>query len=235
VHFAGEVFPIKHLRALIEAWPHPRYFNLYGPTETNVCTFHEVSKPISPERTEPLPIGKACSHCESKVVEFDAAGTAQEVPEGELLVSGASVMTGYWNLPQQMEKVFYREADGTLWYRTGDIVKADGNGDYLFVGRRDRMVKRRSYRVELGEIEAALYRHPHVAEAAVVALPDEETGVVIKAFVSFAQGDQPSLIEMKQFCANNLPAYMIPDRFSYQDILPKTSTDKTDYQKLQTM
>jgi acyl-coenzyme A synthetase/AMP-(fatty) acid ligase len=95
------------------------------------------------------------------------------------------------------------------------------------------MVKRRGYRVELGEIEVGLYRHPKIKEAAVVALPDDEAGVKIKAFLTCRDNDRPSLIALKRFCAENLPMYMIPDLFSWQDALPKTSTAKTDYQKLQ--
>jgi acyl-coenzyme A synthetase/AMP-(fatty) acid ligase len=93
------------------------------------------------------------------------------------------------------------------------------------------MVKKRGYRVELGEIEAALYRHPSVKEAAVIALPDEESGVKVKAFL--VGGDEPlSIIQLKAFCAKHLPIYMVPDIFSFQDDLPKTSTDKMDYRKL---
>jgi acyl-coenzyme A synthetase/AMP-(fatty) acid ligase len=94
------------------------------------------------------------------------------------------------------------------------------------------MVKRRGYRVELGEIEAALYRHPVIKEAAVIALPDQEAGVRIRAFLSCQEGKRPSIIEMKRFCMNVLPPYMVPDIFSFRDSLPKTSTDKIDYQRL---
>jgi acyl-CoA synthetase (AMP-forming)/AMP-acid ligase II len=97
------------------------------------------------------------------------------------------------------------------------------------------MVKRRGYRVELGEIEAGLYRHPAIREAAVIALPSEESGVRIKAFLSCRAGTRPSLIELKRFCAEHLPLYMIPDLFSLRDALPKTSTDKVDYQRLKEM
>ena len=108
---------------------------------------------------------------------------------------------------------------------------ADG---YIFRGRRDRMVKRRGYRVELGEIEAALSRHPLVSESAVTSFPDEDNGVLVSAFVVVPNGArQPTLVEMKRFCAEQLPAYMIPDRFSFPHALPKTSTHKTDYQQLQ--
>lgn len=158
-----------------------------------------------------------------------------EVPpgqEGELYVSGWSVMLGYWNLKEQDRRAFFTDESGTRWYRTGDMVRETNDGSYFFIGRRDRMVKRRGYRVELGEIEAALYRHPSIAEAAVIAYPDEDSGVQIKAFLGWSDAGRPSLIALKQFCAENLPSYMIPDRFSFLSSLPKTSTDKVDYQKL---
>ncbi len=232
VLFAGEVFPVKHLRTLQAHWPHPRYFNLYGPTETNVCTYYEVPARIAEDRTAPLPIGRTCENDRARVMDLQE----REVPpgaEGELYVAGGSVMQGYWNLPDRNDQAFFRDGEGTLWYRTGDLVREASDGNYLFLGRKDRMVKRRGYRVELGEIEAALYRHPAVREAAVVALPDEENGVLIKAYLGTpAEAEPPSLIELKRFCAENLPLYMIPDRFSIQNSLPKTSTDKIDYQTL---
>jgi amino acid adenylation domain-containing protein len=230
VLFAGEVFPTKHLRELKKIWSAQKFFNLYGPTETNVCTYYAIPDIIPEDRTEPYPIGWACSHCPTLVLDADR----NPVPagqEGELYVAGSAVMQGYWNLPEQNAKVFYTDANGVRWYGTGDVV-IDENGVYLFRGRRDRMVKRRSYRVELGEIESALYRHPMISEAAVVATPNEESGVLITAFMSCTGEKRPGLIEMKNFCMQNLPKYMIPDRFSWQIALPKTSTDKVDYQKL---
>jgi acyl-CoA synthetase (AMP-forming)/AMP-acid ligase II len=141
-------------------------------------------------------------------------------------------MRDYWNLPERTCEAFFVDGAGTRWYRTGDVVRESKEDGYIFVGRRDRMVKRRGYRVELGEIEAALYRHPRVAEAAVIALPDEESGVSVRAFLCLSGGPKPSLVEMKRFCSEQLPAYMIPDRFLFPDTLPKTSTDKIDYQRL---
>jgi acyl-CoA synthetase (AMP-forming)/AMP-acid ligase II len=93
------------------------------------------------------------------------------------------------------------------------------------------MVKRRGFRVELGEIEACLYKHPSVREAAVVAVPGED-GVRIKSFLSTKDGSRLSLIALKAFCSENLPLYMIPDTFAFLPEIPKTSTDKTDYMKL---
>lgn len=231
VLFAGEVFPVKHLRALRDLWSEPVYFNLYGPTETNVCTYYEVPSAIPEERTEPYPIGRVCSGDRAMVVDQDDREVSPG-DAGELYISGGSVMQGYWNLAERSARAFFVDDAGERWYRTGDIVRDAGGEGYLFMGRRDRMVKRRGYRVELGEIEAALYRHPQIAEAATVALPDEESGVLVHAFVSLSGGSRPSLIEMKRFCTEHLPGYMIPDRFNYYESLPKTSTDKIDYQRL---
>lgn len=232
VLFAGEVFPIRHLRTLTTLLPKPRYFNLYGPTETNVCTFHELPLPIPEARTVPFPIGKVCSHLAGKVIDENE----RDVPRGgagELCISGSGVMAGYWALADQTARAFL--IDGyRRWYRTGDIVVEGEDGNYTYVGRRDRMVKRRGYRVELGEIEAGLYRHALIGEAAVVATTDEEAGVRIKAFLSCpeAGAKRPSIIELKRFCTENLPLYMIPDEFIWCEELPKTSTDKIDYQRL---
>jgi amino acid adenylation domain-containing protein len=231
VLFAGEVFPVKHLRALKEMVPAPRYFNLYGPTETNVCTYYEIPAEIPADRAEPFPIGRACSHCRLMVVNGEEREVAAGA-EGELCVGGPGVMQGYWNLPEQTEQVFLLDRSGQRWYKTGDIVVKGVDGNHLFVGRRDRMVKRRGYRIELGEIEAALYLNPAVQEAAAVALPDEDQGVRIKAFLTCREGKRPSLIELKRFCVEHLPSYMAPDLFSFQDVFPRTSTNKIDYQRL---
>lgn len=234
VNFAGEVFPVKHLRAVKALWPHPRYFNLYGPTETNVCTFHEIPAEIPEDRTEPFPIGKTCANDRSLVMDEDDREVSPG-EEGELYIAGGTVMAGYWNLPDRSARAFYIDPEGTRWYRTGDIVRQEADGTFIFIGRRDRMVKRRGYRIELGEIEAALYRHPSIKEAAVIAVPDEENGVLIKAFLGGLGTQRPSLIELKRFCAQNLPLYMIPDRFAFEPSLPKTSTDKIDYQSLKAL
>jgi len=235
VFFAGEVFPVKHLRALKNLLPKPRYFNLYGPTETNVCTWHEIPAVIPEDRNTPYPIGKSCSHVQCKVV--DEQG--HEVPfgqEGELVVTGDGVMQGYWNLPERTANSFIEDQTGWRWYKTGDIVNEHVDDGYIYVSRRDRMIKKRGYRVELGEIEAGLYKHPAIKEAAVISLSDEANGVRVKAFLSCKEdGQRPSLIELKGFCAEHLPSYMAPDLFAILETLPKTSTDKIDYQRLKTM
>src|SRR5262249_52542435 len=113
-------------------------------------------------------------------------------------------------------------------YRTGDLVKPDANGDYYFLGRRDNQIKSRGYRIELGEIEAALLSHPGVCEAAVIAIPDEEIGNRIKAFVYLHEAESLSSVELQKHCATKVPKYMIPEQIELRGTLPKTSTGKID-------
>ena len=231
VLFAGEVFPIKHLKAVKALWPLPRFLNLYGPTETNVCTYHEIPEDIPESQTQPFPIGRACSHYRVGIFD-EAGGVVARGDEGELYASGPAVMDGYWNLPERTANAFHVDAGGRRWYKTGDIVCESEDGNIIYVGRRDRMVKKRGYRVELGEIEAGLYKHPDVKEAAAVAFRDGNEEVRIRAFISAEGEPGPSFIEMKRFCVENLPAYMVPDYFTFLSSLPKTSTDKINYQEL---
>ncbi len=243
VLFAGEVFPIVHLKALHAILPAPRYFNLYGPTETNVCTFYELPRTIPADRADPFPIGAVCSHLEAAVVD-DEGNVVTKGERGELVIRGAAVTPGYWNLPEQTANAYLAKGIGagddgkraeTRWYKTGDIVTEEADGVYIYAGRKDRMVKKRGYRVELGEIESCLYRHPQVREAAVIALPDDELGLKVRAHLSTRDGERISVIALKGFCAQHLPVYMIPDVFAFHGELPKTSTEKTDYQALMRM
>jgi amino acid adenylation domain-containing protein len=231
VLFAGEVFPVARLRELKALWPAPRYFNLYGPTETNVCTYHEIPATIEPERTAPFPIGRSCEHLRSRVVDEEGR-TVSPGDDGELVVAGPGLMAGYRNLPDENARAFLTDDAGERWYRTGDLVVEEADGTYVFHGRRDRMIKRRGYRVELGEIEAGLAAHPAVCEVAVVAVRAEGAEVRVDAYLGVRDGRRPSLIELKQFCVDRLPRYMVPDRFHFVEALPRTSTDKVDYQAI---
>lgn len=228
--FAGEVFPIQHLHMLQELLPDPTYWNLYGPTETNVCTAYQLPAP-EPDRSTPYPIGPACGNVRAVVLDEDHE-TVPAGGEGLLYIHASGpVMSEYWGRPDLTENAFHVDAAGDKWYHTGDVVTTDAEGNYEYVGRQDRMVKRRGYRVELGEIEAALYRHSEIREAAAVA-QQTERGVIVWAHLAAQDGPRPSLVDLKQFCAKHLPSYMNPDRFVFHERLPRTSTDKVDYQAL---
>ena len=232
VLFAGEVFPIKQLRELMLAVPGPRYFNLYGPTETNVCTYYEVGAPPAPD-ARPIPIGRACAN--TRTIVLDAAGDEVTEPgrEGILHVAGPTLTYGYYGRRAETAAAFRVERlpDGReqRLYCTGDWVTLDDSGDYLFLGRRDHMVKVGGYRIELGEIEAALHAHPAVNDAVAIALPDEALGSRIKAVVVGPGVDERAV---KRHCLGLLPRYMIPHEIELRGSLPRTATDKVDRPRL---
>jgi acyl-CoA synthetase (AMP-forming)/AMP-acid ligase II len=235
VLFAGEVFPIKYLRRLMAAVPHPSYYNLYGPTETNVCTYYRVQPAdIAPERAEAVPIGKACANTEVVAVN-DEGRPAEAGGAGELYVRSSTVMKGYWGRPEASSQCvipnFLNPHYRDVLYKTGDLVRQMPSGDYIYLGRRDKMIKSRGYRIELGEIEAALYAHPGVREAAVIAIPDELVGARIKAYVVVHNGLQRT--DLERFCLLRLPRYMMPERIEFRAELPRTSTGKVDKTSLE--
>jgi acyl-coenzyme A synthetase/AMP-(fatty) acid ligase len=121
---------------------------------------------------------------------------------------------------------------GDRLYRTGDLVTPDEHGEYLFLGRRDNQVKSRGYRIELGDVEAALYAHPAVVEAAVLAVPDEELGSRLRAFVALKAGERLAAAALQAHCAALVPRYMVPEAIELRPGLPKTSTGKTDRARL---
>lgn len=226
--FAGEVFATKHLRQLMALLPHVAFHNLYGPTETNVCTYYRV--PLLPEhQTETIPIGKAIADVEVFAVTDD--GRRAELGEvGELYVRGTTVMNGYWGDRERTDRVLVPNPLGgelrDLAYRTGDLVQQNGDQEYRFLGRRDAQIKSRGYRIELGDIEATLYANPSVVECAVVAVPDEFISNRIKAYLTVRGSVQEN--DLVRFCSERIPRYMIPEIFEFRDALPKTSTGKID-------
>lgn len=230
--FAGEVFPIKYLRQLVAAIPHADYYNLYGPTETNVCTYYKVQpKDLAPERTQSVPIGIACENIEVFVVDDQGQVVTEPGQEGELWVRGSCVAQGYWGDSEKTAKGFVRNSFqphfDEIAYRTGDIVVLDEDGvNWIYIGRRDHMIKSRGYRIELGEIEATLYSHPGVKEAAVVAIPDDLVGNRLKAFVVPLEGNGLTLKGLEAHCCQRLPRYMVPESIEFCDELLKTSTGK---------
>ncbi len=233
VLFAGEVFPIEPLRTLRRLWPGARLWNLYGPTETNVCTAQPIPSTIPEDRAAPYPIGRVCPPLLARVVDEEGRDVARGAL-GELVIAGPGVMRGYVGQPELTARAFLTDQAGTRWYRTGDVVALDEDASYQFHGRRDRMVKRRGYRIELGEIESALYRHEGVDRAAVVARADD-SGLSIAAFVALKPDQKRSIIAMKRHCTVYLPHYMVPDTITFVPSLPATSTDKVDYQRLSAM
>jgi amino acid adenylation domain-containing protein len=229
--FAGEVFPVKYLRQLMASITHAKYYNIYGPTETNVITCYQVPK-IPPDQIKPVPIGRACANMEVFALTDDGKLVTRPSQEGELYARGSCVARGYWGDEEKTNKNFIvnpiQPHFNERIYNTGDLVTLDQEGNYLFLGRRDHMIKSRGYRIELGDIEANLYNHPEVNEAAVIAIADDLIGNKIKAYIVLNNNKKVSSIDLKRFCSERMPKYMVPEIIEFRESLPKTSTGKID-------
>lgn len=227
VLFAGEPFPAKQLKLLKDVWRQASFWNLYGPTETNVVSYYCIPNEIPLSRTEPFPIGKACEHAEFRIDGDSTTG-------GELLVSGPSVMSGYWHRPKLNKQVFHEDERGKVWYRTGDLVTAEDSGNLIFKGRMDNMVKKNGFRIELGDIEAALMTNKNVERVKLLTYRNSDDVISLHAFVMTNSPDLKKSL-LRKTCLDYLPTYMMPDRFVTLNEFPQTTTGKIDVQALYKM
>lgn len=229
VLFGGEPLAPKYLARLAKIWPETRFSNSYGPAEVNQCTAFTVPLPVDLEN--PVPIGPTWPGAAGLVVDEDD----REVPSGksgELLIRSETMMSGYWNRPDLDARAFFRrnspDGESEVFYRTGDLVRDRGDGALVFLGRKDRLVKVRGYRVELDEVEAVLNAMPGVSEAAVVDLRDEEGAASIAAAAIPRRGAELTPEDLRREAARLLPPYAVPTRSEVRDAFPRTGTGKID-------
>lgn len=225
VFYAGEPFAPKYIREWRAAVPHAKLTNWYGPAETNVCTYYNIT--TDPVGDQHVPIGRVWANTEALVFE---PGMETEADRGELLIRSATTMAGYWNRPDLTARAFYDRptASGILhrFYRTGDLVQRNAAGDFEFLGRADNQVKVRGYRVELDAIEARLLAHPDVAEAVVITLPGAEETLQLNAVVILRPGASLTAKELTTFAGEQLTWYAIPEVVHFTDQLPRTGSGK---------
>ncbi|MGW0705621.1 D-alanine--poly(phosphoribitol) ligase [Streptomyces sp. NPDC002643] len=226
VLFAGEVFPVPQLRELAARLPDTRLYNLYGPTETNVCTYHEVCGPDL-DGLDRLPIGVPVTGARARIVDESGATVEEPGVPGELVVEGDCVTPGYWRRetePMASEHRAHR-------HPTGDIVSLE-NGLLVYHGRKDRMVKLNGYRLELGEIEAAALLHPGLEDVAVVVTGEGPDARLVLYYTLRDGAAEPGLLRLKQHCAEHLPRYMVPHTATCLPRMPRNANGKTDYRRL---
>ena len=194
----------------------------YGATETcgGVSMCHTDIE--NPRKS----VGRIVSTKQVKIM--DPVGMVPVKPgkSGELFVSSKHMVAAYLNKPEETEQAFI-EMDGKLWYRTGDIMSMDDDGNLFFVDRTVDTIKHKGYRISASEIEAVLQEHPAVISSCVIGIPDEKVGERIKAYVVLKEDIKGITgYELIKWCREMLVAYKIPQYIEFRDMLPKSKVGK---------
>lgn len=235
VKFGGEPFPPKHLRALMRAWPHARFSNVYGPAEVNQCTFYHVPPTYAKDPNNlPIPIGEVWNETFGLILDQDDQ-IILNGKVGELLISSPTMMHGYWGRPERTNSSLWQlnEGDGKIrvYYKTGDLVKRTTDGNLMFIGRKDRQVKIRGYRIELDEIENAFNSLPDIEEAGVFCVVIGDTKE-IRAAAILKDGAKTDSEQIKLLLSDQLSQYAIPASIQLVEKFPRTTSGKIDRNQL---
>ncbi len=215
----NETLYAKHLNEWLEACPNTRFVNAYGPTEATVESSYYFAKKPLPEG-ESVPIGKPCKGTEIILIDEDG----NEATEGEILISGPGLARAYFMDPEKTAAAFIMR-NGRRWYKSGDIARFNADGDLVFIGRRDNQIKHAGYRIELGDVEAAVLKQNGVTEAACIYIAEENR---IACFYSGDSDESALAAAMRK----ELPTYMLPGKYHRLENLPKTFNDKIDRKAL---
>jgi amino acid adenylation domain-containing protein len=228
----GEALSPPHIARAQHRLPGTAFVNGYGPTEaTTFACCYPIPAPPAPTATS-IPIGRPLANTDVYVLDRWRNLVPVGV-DGELYIGGAGLARGYWNRPELTAERFVPSpfAPGERLYRTGDLVRWRSDGTLDFRGRLDAQMKIRGHRVEPGEVEAALARHPAVREAAVAGV-DGDNGKVLVAYVVPTDGAVPDATTLRGFLADRLPPHMIPSAYVALPMLPVTPNGKLDRRRL---
>ncbi|NBD17976.1 MAG: amino acid adenylation domain-containing protein [Cyanobacteria bacterium] len=229
----GEAVDPQLVAQVQEQVPECQIFNHYGPTETTVGVV--AGHLVGQETTNMSPLGHPLGNTQVYLLDADLHPVPIGVP-GELYVGGAQVTRGYWHRPELTAECFipdpFSTTAGSRLYRTGDWGYYLSDGTIQFIGRRDRQIKLRGFRLELGEIEAVLQQEPTVQTVAVKVWESQEGQSQVIAYVVLQGNESVDEDALRHFLHQRLPDYMIPTSFVPLKALPLTANGKIDYQGL---
>jgi len=220
--------PTDHIRRLRDLFPDVKIFSMYGLTECKRVSY------LPPDQIDirPTSVGRGMPNEEVYVVD-DTGQRASAGTVGELVVRGSNVMKGYWELPEETDRMLKPgPLPGEKVLHTGDLFRMDEEGYLYFVGRKDDIIKTRGEKVSPREVEDVLHAMPGVAEAAVIGVPDEVLGEAIKAVVRPQVGAKLTAEEVIHWCSLKLENFMVPKFVEFQGEFPKTLTGKISKREL---
>lgn len=215
--------PVGHIRGLQRIFPGAAIYSMYGLTECKRVSY----LPPAELGRRPTSVGKGMPNEEVYLVDESGQRISEPDVIGELVVRGTNVMQGYWELPEETDRML---RPGLFpWERslfTGDLFRMDEEGFFYFVSRKDDIIKSRGEKISPKEVEGALYAIEEVVEAAVIGVPDDILGEAVKGFVVLREGSQMTEKRIIGLCAATLEDFMVPKTIEIVASLPKTSSGK---------
>jgi len=214
--------PIDHIRKLRALFPQVKIYSMYGLTECKRVSY------LPPDQIDVRPgsVGRGMPNEEVYIVDPEGNRVGPSAV-GELVIRGANVMKGYWELPEETDSCLRAgPLPGEKVLHSGDLFYADQDGYLYFVGRRDDIIKTRGEKVSPREIEDAIYSLDSIAEAAVIGIPDPILGSAIKALIVPKQGASVTVQDILRQCAGKLEDFMVPKFVEFRPSLPKTESGK---------
>nr|KYP76965.1 Acyl-CoA synthetase family member 4 [Cajanus cajan] len=243
---SGETFPLILWEMLSTILPKTSILNLYGSTEVSGdCTYFDCERIpliVKDEMLTSVPIGLPITNCD--VILLGENGAANE---GELYVGGSCISRGYYNETNKMSDAFAKlpqsyscgnsvnACRGQLYFRTGDLVKQLPSGDFVFLGRKDRIIKVNGQRIALEEIEDLLREHPYINDAAVVCRNNQADLMLLEAFIILKKKERLGELlipSIRSWMINKLPSVMLPNRFIFMESFPVSPSGKVNYELL---
>ena len=226
VWFAGEVFPTKQFLIWYDNMPDTVFANLYGPIEITLdCIYHVIEE--RPEESEPLPIGIPYRNTDILLLNEENR-KCQTGEEGEICVRGTSLAMGYYNNPEKTSAAFVQNPLNNAYpetiYRTGDMAYMREDGNIIFRGRKDSLIKHMGYRIELGEIEHVIENELKIVRYCCAVYDHEKKEIVLY----YENEDELSDKDFRKTIGSVFPSYMIPSIYIRMDELPRNTNGKID-------
>lgn len=226
VWFAGEVFPTKQFNEWRRAYPDVTFVNLYGPCEITVdCTYYVVNRPLQDD--EPIPIGVPRRNMDVFLLGKNGEKVETEGLVGEVCVRGVGLAMGYYNNSEKTAAAFVQNPLNSLYperiYRTGDLAYWDADGQLVFKGRKDSLIKHMGNRVNLGEIEHIAVDTLKAVSNCCVVYNFEK-----KIITMFYESNGNSVLEIRKALATQMPRYMVPNEYIELEQLPRNTNGKID-------
>ena len=204
-----------------------RYIEGYGMTETISQT--HINPPQNPKKQC---LGIPTFDTESRVIDPESLAPLGPGEQGEIVVRGPQLLTGYWKKPDDFRGSWVR-VEGKPFFRTGDLGSTDEDGYFTISDRLKRMINAAGYKVWPAEVEAKLYRHPAIQECCIIGSPDPRRGETVKAVVVLKPGATASAEDILEWARGQMAPYKAPRKVEFSAALPRTASGKIQWRELQ--